>query len=296
TKVNYIMNYFSHKQRVKIRKAFKILFLFLLSSCSLAGKTDTSGFVINSSAQILSERFVIPASFKRIDYPADSFQNFLRSFPLRRYGTPVKLFDGSLKNRQDVHCSILDIDTGKKDLQQCADAVMRLRAEYLYKTGQYEKIHFNFSNGFRADYHKWKLGYRIRIRSNQVSWIKTAEADNSRKTFREYLDVVFMYAGSASLERELKKVPISKVSPGDVLIQGGSPGHALIVMDTAEDIKTGRRIFILAQSYMPAQDIHIVINPENEEISPWYEADPSVKQINTPEWNFTIDDLMRFKD
>ena len=272
------------------------LLVFLLCSCSLTGETDSSGFFINSSAQILSDRFVIPSSYKRIEYPADCFQNYLRSFPLKKYGTPVKLFDGSLKYRQDVHCSVLDIDTGKKDLQQCADAVMRLRAEYLYKTGQYEKIHFNFSNGFRADYSKWKLGYRIRIRSNRASWIKTAEADNSRKSFREYLDIVFMYAGSASLERELRKVPICEVSPGDVLIQGGSPGHALIVMDAAEDIKTGKRIFILAQSYMPAQDIHIVVNPENEDISPWYEADASVKQIITPEWNFTIDDVMRFKD
>ena len=273
-----------------------MIFPLLLCSCSLSGETDLSGFSINETAMNIRDRFVIPSSCKRIEYPAESFQNFLKIFPLKKYGTPVLLFNGSLKNRQDVHCSVLDIDTGKKDLQQCADAVMRLRAEYLFKTGQYEKIHFNFSNGFRADYSKWKLGYRIKIRSNRASWIKTAEADNFRKSFREYLDVVFMYAGSASLERELIKVPIGEVSPGDVLIQSGSPGHALIVMDAAEDIKTGKRIFILAQSYMPAQDIHIVINPENDEISPWFEADASAKHIITPEWNFTIDNIMRFKD
>lgn len=272
------------------------LLVFLLCSCSLTGQSDQSDFSINEIAMNIHDRFVIPPSYKRIEYPADGFQNFLRSFPLKKYGSPVKLFDGSLKYRQDVHCSVLDIDTGKKDLQQCADAVMRLRAEYLYKTGQFEKIHFNFSNGFRADYIKWKLGYRIRIRSNRAAWVKTSEPDSSRKSFREYLDMVFMYAGSASLERELIKVPLKNIMPGDVLIQGGSPGHALIVMDTAEDIKTGKRIFILAQSYMPAQDIHVVVNPENEDISPWYEADASVKQIITPEWNFTIDDIMRFKD
>ena len=272
------------------------LLVFLLCSCSLTGQTDQAAFLINESAANIRDRFVLPSSYKRIEYPADGFQNFLRNFPLKKYGTHVKLFDGSLKYRQDVYCSVLDIDTGKKDLQQCADAVMRLRAEYLYKTGQFEKIHFNFSNGFRADYIKWKLGYRIRIRSNRAAWVKTAEPDSSRKSFREYLDMVFMYAGSASLERELVKVSLKNVSPGDVLIQGGSPGHALIVMDAAEDIKTGKRIFLLAQSYMPAQDIHIVVNPENEDISPWYEADASVKQIITPEWNFTIDDVMRFKD
>ena len=272
------------------------LLVFLLCSCSLTGQTDQAAFLINESAANIRDRFVLPSSYKRIEYPADGFQNFLRNFPLKKYGTHVKLFDGSLKYRQDVYCSVLDIDTGKKDLQQCADAVMRLRAEYLYKTGQFEKIHFNFSNGFRADYIKWKLGYRIRIRSNRAAWVKTAEPDSSRKSFREYLDMVFMYAGSASLERELVKVSLKNVSPGDVLIQGGSPGHALIVMDAAEDIKTGKRIFILAQSYMPAQDIHIVVNPENENLSPWYEADASVEQIITPEWNFTIDDIMRFKD
>ena len=29
---------------------------------------------------------------------------------------------------------------------------------------------------------------------------------------------------------------------------------------------------MLAQSYQPAQDIHIVVNPLNEKMSPWYEV------------------------
>lgn len=38
-------------------------------------------------------------------------------------GTPVKLFNGNLKRNQQAHFGILNIDVGKKDLQQCADAV-----------------------------------------------------------------------------------------------------------------------------------------------------------------------------
>jgi len=41
------------------------------------------------------------------------------------------------------------------------------------------------------------------------------------------------------------------------MIRAGSPGHAMLVVDVAED-ERGRRIYLLAQSYMPAQDIHIV--------------------------------------
>lgn len=83
---------------------------------------------------------------------------------------------------------------------------MRLRAEYLYKCKAYDQISFNFTNGFRADYAKWAEGYRISVRGNQVSWYKSKERDYSYKTFRAYLDVVFAYAGTLSLAKELKAV------------------------------------------------------------------------------------------
>jgi hypothetical protein len=52
----------------------------------------------------------------------------------------------------------------------------------------------------------------------------------------------------------------------------------------------GKKIFMLAQSYMPAQDIHIVKNPVNEKISPWYEVKETEK-IFTPEWIFKKEHL-----
>ncbi|GGA82943.1 hypothetical protein GCM10011511_02440 [Puia dinghuensis] len=42
---------------------------------------------------------------------------------------------------------------------------------------------------------------------------------------------------------------------------------------------------------MPAQTIHIVINPLNPTLSPWYDADPTRGLIETPEWTFTISQL-----
>ena len=49
--------------------------------------------------------------------------------------------------------------------------------------------------------------------------------------------------------------PVTSMQIGDVLIQGGSPGHAVIVVDMAENPATGEKLYLLAQSYMPAQDI-----------------------------------------
>lgn len=72
---------------------------------------------------------------------------------------------------------------------------------------------------------------------------------------------------------------------GDVFIKGGFPGHAMIVVDIAVNNK-GQKIFMPAQSYMPAQDIHIVKNPMNENLGPWYEL-PAGDKIITPEWVFS---------
>lgn len=77
------------------------------------------------------------------------------------------------------------------------------------------------------------------------------------------------------------------------MIQGGSPGHCVIVVDMAVHKETGERLFMLAQSYMPAQDIHILKNEQKEEISPWYSLN-FAGQLETPEWTFERDDLKQF--
>ena len=79
---------------------------------------------------------------------------------------------------------------------------------------------------------------------------------------------------------------------GDIFIQGGYPGHAIIIVDMIENTH-GKKLYLLAQSYMPAQNIHILKNPMNKKLSPWYELVPN-QDIYTPEWNFSVEDLKRF--
>ncbi len=159
---------------------------------------------------------------------------------------------------------------------------------------RYQDISFNFTNGFKAEYSRWAKGERIRVNGNQVSWYTSRETDYSYPTFRAYLDQVFIYAGTASLAKELKTIPYHTLQTGDVLIQGGYPGHAVIVADIAIHPETGKKVYLLAQSYMPAQDIHILVNPTDPALSPWYEPDSSAATIRTPEWTFYPADLKRF--
>ncbi|GAA4343896.1 DUF4846 domain-containing protein [Flaviaesturariibacter amylovorans] len=233
-------------------------------------------------------RFAAPAGFTRSAAAPGSFGAYLRSLKLKPAGSPVHYYNGAIKGRH-VHAAVVDLDVGTRDLQQCADAVMRLRAEWLYAQGQYDRIAFSFSDGFSAAYDKWRQGYRIGVRGNSAYWTKSAAPSTAYADFRKYLDAVYMYAGTLTLSRQLQQKPVAELAIGDVFIRGGSPGHAVIVVDVVEDARGGRR-FLLAQSYMPAQEIHILKNPNSTDGSPWYDAGFG-SVLETPEWDFRASEL-----
>lgn len=239
----------------------------------------------------LAQRFAPPPGFTRPDQAEGSFGAFLRALPLKPADAPVLLHNGSPKPRQDAHAAVIDVSTGTKDLQQCADAVMRLRAEYLFALGQHERIAFRFTNGFRAEWQRWRKGERIRVEGNACRWVPEARPDSSHAALLRFLEQVFTYAGTRSLSQELLPAT-GDLAIGDVFIQGGSPGHAVIVVDAARHAD-GRRAFLLAQSYMPAQDMHVLRNNAAPEWGAWFPL-RDAGGLRTPEWTFQWSDRRRW--
>ncbi|RKZ58777.1 MAG: hypothetical protein DRQ99_24910 [Candidatus Parabeggiatoa sp. nov. 3] len=275
-----------------------LLLLILIPLClpikALATQTYPWLTTRHDTNHSLVNRIATPPGFERTSVPKNSFGHWLRHLPLKSGVPPVYLYNGKEKRNQSAHHAIIDIDVGHRDLQQCADAIIRLRAEYLYSKGHYDAIHFNFTSGDEAAYKKWQQGYRPQVRGNQVKWRKKYRYNNAYRIFRLYTNTVFIYAGSYSLSQELKTVKkIQDMKIGDIFIKGGFPGHAIIVLDMAINTTTGKTLFLLAQSYMPAQDIHILINPLNDKLSPWYELDFG-ETLQTPEWTFDRKQLKRF--
>jgi Domain of unknown function (4846) len=251
------------------------LFFFCILFIDCRGKSrdisnDPNNFAVEQPEFETVNAIPLPDGYERVTLARESFGEWLRAINLKK-DDRVYLYDGSLKRNQSAQFAVMDIPVGKKNLQQCADAVMRLRAEYLFEQKRYGEIVFKDNNDTA---YTWK-------------------GKDNKLIFGNYLETVFGMCGTASLEKQLKAVNDGhEMQPGDVFIKGGFPGHAMIVVDVAVN-KKGEKIFMLAQSYMPAQDIHIVKNPMNVAISPWYEVnDP--EQIITPEWTFLANHLRRF--
>ncbi|HYE56150.1 MAG TPA: DUF4846 domain-containing protein [Chitinophagaceae bacterium] len=212
----------------------------------------------------------VPDDYKRVPAASGSFASWLRKLPLKQSRT-VYLYNGMPKRNQTAQYCVLDIPTGREDLQQCADAVMRLRAEYLFEQERWNEL------VFRDNAHK---AYCYR-------------GGRQRSGFETYLRTVFAYCGTASLEKQLQPLrSLAAIQPGDVFIKGGFPGHAAIVVDVAINAR-GEKIFLLAQGFMPAQDMHILKNPGDSGLSPWYKAVEN-QPVITPEWTFSPRELRRW--
>lgn len=267
----------------RLRCRLRCLLPWLLLPAGLAraeppAVPDYPWLVSRSSAEDLGHRVTPPAGATRVPTAPGSFGAWLRHLPLLPAGAPVHLFDGQLKARQDVHAAVVDLDVGKRDLQQCADAVMRLRAEYLWAAGRLQDIHFHPDPG----------------KPRVLAWA----GGRDRTQFARYLVRVFAEAGSASLQAELTPRGRILIEPGDVLIQGGYPGHAVLVLDVATT-SDGRRFLLLGQSYLPAQEFHLLKNLGDPGLSPWFDAAALAQPegLQTPEWRpFHAGDVRHFRD
>ena len=224
----------------------------------------------------LLTRFPVPAGCQRVDVGGTGVDlqwgGWLRTLPLLPAGTQVHLYNGQPKAEQRFHAAVVRLDVGKEDLQQCADAVMRLRAEFQSSFTSRGPIKFLLCSG------------------------KTLVYDNNiaTRSLYDYLREVYSFANTESLAKQLRPVArLSLAQPGDVLITPGAPGHAALVLDIAENFVTHERYALLGQSFMPAQQFHVLLNKPRLGLGAWYKLEDG-RPVELPEWTFAPDALKRF--
>ncbi len=250
---------------------------------------------INEKGATISERINVPEGYTRAIYAEGTFQNSIQEYPLKPFNAKIINYDGNPYIYQKGHVGILEIPVPENGLQQCADALIRIRAEYLWDTNEKDKIGFNFTSGHYCSWKKYAEGYRPKVKGNKVTFGKIAGANSSKENFYNYLDLIYMYAGTQSLFDELLPVnSIDAVEVGDMLIYPGSPGHVVMVVDKATNSE-GEKLFILAQGNTPAQSVHVLKNLNDPGISPWYKLEMGA-HLEIPTYYFNETKFIRFKD
>ncbi len=260
--------------------ALFIILIFLVGGCSRAlpdnmeipgsveeNETENTEIcMINEDGNTLETRINTPEGFVRTEAEDGSFAEFLREYEMKEDKSPVMLYDGKEKRNQEAHAAVFNMDMINGDLQQCADSIMRLYAEYYMESGQEEKIAFHYTDGTLCKYTDYN-------------------------DFEKYLRMVFSYAGTLSMETyETETISVSEMQAGDIIINAGSPGHVVMIVDVCENAE-GEKAYLLAQGYMPAQDFHVLKNPLHYDM--WYYESEIQFPFETPEYIFDNINMVR---
>lgn len=219
-----------------------------------------------------------PLGFRRILGGDARYSDYLRSLPLKSRGSRVQLYTGGDARFQSLNYAVVDLPIISND-EQCADVCMRMRAEYLFTTWQYGRIHFRNVHGKTMRY----------------------GGGGSRKAFERYMRNVYGVASTYSLSRELETRQLKDIQPGDVFVYAAVDrpgnlkyGHAVMVVDVAENPHTGRKAFLLAEGNTPARDIHILRNFKNPIRSPWFMLDEDAENLLLSVFHYKAEELKHF--
>lgn len=236
---------------------------------------------VPTEAGALEQRFDTPDGFTRVALAPGSFGAWLRRLPLAHAGTSVVSFRGDVILPADHEnlAAVVALDVGARDLQQCADSIIRLHAEWLYAQGRRDAS-YRAASGAPMPFARWARGERVVPQGLSFAWTTSARPNDDHASYRRWLDAVFAYANTGSLARDGEPVPAAELRPGDFVVQAGAPGHAVLVLDLAV-APDGRRALLLGQGFMPAQSFQ-VLRPSPARA--WFVVDPGARALDTPFW------------
>lgn len=228
------------------------------------------------AAETVREAFPPPAGFTRVE--AGPWGASMGQLTLAPADEPVRTHDGRVVPHR---ARVIQLPLTRGDLQQCADSLIRVRATWLRDQGH--DVAFHATSGDLIPHARFAGGETPYAKGNGLAW-----RPGSSGRWEDYLRLVFMWAGTASLE-VYDTVPAGRAPvPGDLLLEGGFPGHTVILLDVAT---RGDEVRVLVgEGFMPAQSFHVELGPDQG----WFAWTP--QGLALPHWDFDPEHHRRFRD
>ena len=234
----------------------------------------------NTKYETIKSRFPTPEGFKRIPVDSYSYSDWLRNLPVLPKGESVKDYKGKIRTMSNdtTLASIVAYNIKGKKLEQCMDIIIRWRAEYLYSNNLTDEILFNLPGNFLLKWLDWKNGWRPIYSGININLAKTENPDSSRKCFEKYLWEVFYYSYTQTAYFAYAKIESHHVQIGDFIVKKGKKGHAVLIVDLAED-KTGNKIALIGHGDTPARQFYI-LNYKKD--IPWFPLNFTTQPLQLP--------------
>ena len=227
------------------------IFSFLLSGCTSSSKQAESDSAQQDSTMVAEKhpslilegntirtRFAVPEDFERVAAAPGSFEEFLQNLALKPIASPIEQYNRQ-PTKDSLYWAMSIVDMDSIGFQNSHASIIRLRAEYLYRTKQFDKISFIIKNNIPFDFKRWLQGYRVEAKGKSINIKKLEnETDMSYENFRAYLRDVFQYTDAKSFRKNLRLIKDddddNEFGIGTIIMSSRAPYDAVIVVDMIE--------------------------------------------------------------
>jgi hypothetical protein len=193
----------------------------------------------------------------------------LRLLPLAAPGTPVRNYRGEIvvPGEDEYLAAVVAIDIGSENLQQSADVILRLHAEWRWYVNDLRMLYLSDTKA-ELPLARWFAGERLTTTGAEPRWIRQAapKPKLDHADLRAYLDSVFAWSSGRALPGESVPLAPENLEPGAFFLHAGPPAEVLVVLDVATS-PAGKRAMLLAQALNPAESVH-VLRPNRDSV--WF--------------------------
>ena len=158
---------------------------------------------------------------------------------------------------------VVDLDMKGRRLEQCMDILVRLYAEYLWKSNRIEDYKLPMPGGYWLNWKDWRKGYRPFFKGIDITLKKTSRPDTSLKTYQSYLNMVYSEAHTQQFYHAYQPLDRTAVKIGDIVIRKGTKGHAVMIVDLAKN-ENGEYIALVGNGDTPACQFFLLKHRKNE--------------------------------
>lgn len=213
-----------------------------------------------NSYKTVNQFYAPPNGFKRLTVLPNSFAAYLRSLPVVN-STTIKLFNGkTLKDSKAQYSGHIPINIKGKRLWQCMDILMVLYTDFLFKQERADSLSFPLPEGTMLRWQDWKMGLRPQFEG--LHFVLKKSAKSNPVTTSSYLNTVFNYSGTQTFYHHYPSVAVKDMQPGDFIVKKGRKGHAVLILDMAQNEK-GETVILVAQGDTPARQIAVLKGGDN---------------------------------
>jgi Domain of unknown function (4846) len=262
-------------------KSSILLFLFLYSNLFAQDNIFLAPQVYNlKKYSSIENEIPVPTGFQRVAIDSNSFAAYLRTLPIVDASHGVLDFKGRVrvKTGDSSLAAVVPVDIAGKNLWQCMDIILAFKVDFLNKEKRMAEIVFPLPEGTKLSWEEWQNGIRPSFKGLHFYKSISGNMDNSQKSFKKYVNTIFNYSNTQTFYHHYPAVELAEIKPGDFIVKKGKKGHAVFIVDVAEN-EYGEKIALIGQGDTPACQFYVL---KNKQGSPWFKIHLDSKYPDLP--------------